>query len=576
MAFGDINPVFPDELPEFQPHLAPEHTPEDFTAPTSIQNLSEYPALSAALGKETVPANKSDEKHVLETSQTRTYERPFGGEVTSQGSGVGGRCEEDPSIERGEEDNQKALGLTDYEVMAVPMGNLGDGNGSGSDMQGETRTGHISENAHATEVMISQGSGIRKAETVFRNSNSVESNQEEAPRHGGFSSENEGSAGLQVEAAPTGRVDVDKLDVIDNPLSKSDRYTVIKGRLPDSDPFMRAAQNLGYVFMSNEMKATVGDMRRQTVSEKERESFFMRDIEAFNKELSRDYKIPIIGGGQLSLYALAMEVMKLGGLKNVVQNRAFRIVGQQLLLPKSCTSAAFVLKTAYEKLIYMYEQKLAFGINPINPLRTIDMKSVVSEKKRKEDDRRGGRVHRRQNPAGTPQRIFTPLAELQGRITKRSVLESARSKQVKAIRDTSNRELQFSAAGRDEAGVFDSEGCSDLAMYRGMSVTVEKLTPRQPKAGSSGFEESTPSELAIPMQNWAAEAANSLFDPASVNSMLEQRSSCSEGEIDPFQIISSSRVQPPPSRHFGVFHFDRMFSTGHVQVDESALRERDN
>lgn len=226
---------------------------------------------------------------------------------------------------------------------------------------------------------------------------------------------------------PCGIEDSEALAITANPLAKSDRYTVVKGRLSDSDPFMCAVQNLGVVFLSNRMKIDVGDLRSQQLSEEDRKAYFMKDIEAFNIELSRKFKVPYIGGGHLNLYGLAIEVMKLGGLKNVVQNRAFRIVGQRLELPKSCTNAAYVMKNAYEKLVYMYEQKLTFGVDPVNPLRTIDMKSVVSEKKKTEERRRdNARLLFRPSGSWLPPTSFPPLTELQGRILKRTALASNR------------------------------------------------------------------------------------------------------------------------------------------------------
>jgi ARID/BRIGHT DNA binding domain len=189
------------------------------------------------------------------------------------------------------------------------------------------------------------------------------------------------------EQINTGRVDSSNMVVLENPLSKSDRYTVIRGRLPDNDPYMKAVASLGLIFVSNFMKSKMqcSTESQHIVTEDQRRNNFMEDVEHFNKELNREFKIPIIGGGQLSLYSLAQEVMKLGGLRNVVLNRAFRIVSQQLELPKSCTSAAYVLKNAYERLLYHYEQMVAFGVLPEDPSVTVDMKSEVLVSKKKDD-----------------------------------------------------------------------------------------------------------------------------------------------------------------------------------------------
>lgn len=93
-----------------------------------------------------------------------------------------------------------------------------------------------------------------------------------------------------------------------------------------------------------------------------RRTRFARDLAAFLHERGTPpQKLPIIGGGNLDLFKLMYEVLLLGGVENVVNKRAFRIVAQQLQLPKTCTSAAYVLKGAYEKMLYAYEMSLVHG-----------------------------------------------------------------------------------------------------------------------------------------------------------------------------------------------------------------------
>jgi hypothetical protein len=529
---------------------AAKSAPDNFSTPTGIHPLSAYAARHHAAGggagstaidesRDLAAAFSLPAHRLAAAADPSAVLAPAAG-TDAAGAVVGTAVVPDTLVD--------ATGMT---VSSEPF--AADALGGAGPARCAAATGHISNDAAAAEVMITQGTGLSNAIVIDMPA------EPSASHHS-----DDGSMDDQDDSVPAGRVDASKLEVLENPLSKSDRYTVIKGRLPDSDPFMRAAQNLGTVFMSNEMRVLVGDLSGKHVSEDDRRAHFMRDIEAFNKELNRDFKIPIIGGGQLSLYALALEVMRLGGLKNVVLNRAFRIVGQQLELPKSCTSAAFVLKNAYERLLYLYEQKLAFGINPTNPQRTIDMKSVVSETKRRgsEDRRnRSGSGHRRQQK-------HSGAAELHARIGKRGSLDAATAKQMEAIRDAAAKELQLADPGGDLLRQGAEEG-PDLFAHPGMQL--EKLTPQQPESGASAFVASALPESAIPMQDWTAEVAGAIFDAAAGGDNVGLHSSRGEGEADPFQIDTTVAVRPPAAAPPGVFHFDELFSTGLVYVNLRSL-----
>lgn len=501
--------------------------PSNFSTPTGIHPLSSYPGLQHPLG---------DAAGSTQLDVAKNLEGSFALPEHQSPALDGPVAEANPeNVDAGYNDTTGMTASSETFARGLPT------------------TGHVSNNAAASQAMITQGTALSSARAMM-------------PAERAMSLNSDASMDDQGEAIVTCRVDTSKLEVLENPLSKSDRYTVIKGRLPDSDPFMKAAQNLGLVFMSNEMKAAFGDLTGTEVSEDDRQAYFMRDIEAFNRELSRDYKIPIIGGGQLSLYALAKEVMKLGGLKNVVLNRAFRIVGQQLELPKSCTSAAFVLKNAYERLVYLYEQKLAFGINPTNPQRTIDMKSVVSETKRRGEDKRNrNSSHRRTS------KYAYPVNDTHGRIVKKVTLQAATMKQMEAIREAASKELQL-ADPEGEILRRGAEEYPDVLAYQ--SLSMERLTPQQPEPGSSAFASvGFPETNAVPLQDWSANAANALFDaPALVDILGQQTNSRGEGELDPFQIDNTVALHPPPAALRGVFNFDELFSMGRVRVSVRALQ----
>lgn len=88
---------------------------------------------------------------------------------------------------------------------------------------------------------------------------------------------------------------------------------------------------------------------------------FTLDHTQFMNEIDCPFKLRRIGGGELDLYGLYKAVLERGGLQSVIHNRAFKMVAKALFLPKTCTSAAFILRSEYEKLLYAYEQKHVWG-----------------------------------------------------------------------------------------------------------------------------------------------------------------------------------------------------------------------
>lgn len=169
-----------------------------------------------------------------------------------------------------------------------------------------------------------------------------------------------------------GRVDIERLPTIHtNPLQKYGRHTIISGQLPPDNPFAIAERRIGHHFVSDQLCGSppLTGNRHQD---------FLRDYWFFMNEIGLgETKVPVIGGGPLDIFRLLREVLLVGGVMNVAKKRAFRIVGQQLDLPKTCTSAAYVLKQAYEKLLYHYERKLVFGTNPVDPQRPVVLRSIL-------------------------------------------------------------------------------------------------------------------------------------------------------------------------------------------------------
>lgn len=101
---------------------------------------------------------------------------------------------------------------------------------------------------------------------------------------------------------------------------------------------------------------------------------FMSDHSRFLAQHGKQFKIRRLGGAELDLFALYRAVMERGGLQAVITTRAFKMVAKALNLPRTCTSAAFILRVEYEKLLYAYEQKHVWGrsIDDVAPLIPAD------------------------------------------------------------------------------------------------------------------------------------------------------------------------------------------------------------
>ncbi|GAB0495244.1 hypothetical protein MMPV_006543 [Pyropia vietnamensis] len=188
-------------------------------------------------------------------------------------------------------------------------------------------------------------------------------------------------------SSPDGETDADTY----NPLRKEGRNLVITGKLPTSSPFQRAIDSVGIRFVSAKLSgvglgappAAEAAAAAAAAAAGGREAAFLADHAAFMLERGHaSFKVPVVGGGPLNIYRLFVEVCKLGGVENVLNKRAFRVVAGELDLPRTCTSAAFVLRNAHESLLYAYEQQLVFG-RTVSPSDRPVRKGVDGKKKKK-------------------------------------------------------------------------------------------------------------------------------------------------------------------------------------------------
>lgn len=122
--------------------------------------------------------------------------------------------------------------------------------------------------------------------------------------------------------------------------------------------YQKAASEVG---LSLQAKSSVGATRSNNAQQD-----FLHDHHRFMIEINHPFKLRRIGGAELNLYRLYKAVLERGGLQAVIMTRAFKMVAKALELPRTCTSAAFILRVEYEKLLYAYEQKHVWDREPFN------------------------------------------------------------------------------------------------------------------------------------------------------------------------------------------------------------------
>ncbi|KAH9312998.1 hypothetical protein KI387_028033, partial [Taxus chinensis] len=71
--------------------------------------------------------------------------------------------------------------------------------------------------------------------------------------------------------------------------------------------------------------------------------------------------VPTIGGKELDLHLLYMEVTSRGGLQQVIRDRKWKEITSVFNFPSTATNASFVLRKYYISLLHHYEQVYFFG-----------------------------------------------------------------------------------------------------------------------------------------------------------------------------------------------------------------------
>ena len=120
--------------------------------------------------------------------------------------------------------------------------------------------------------------------------------------------------------------------------------------------YMKAASEIGVRVVSLPPAARSGSPRTD----------FIHDHSHFMAEIGREFSVRRLAGKEIDLFALYKAVLERGGLLNVISNRAFKLVARALAIPRACTSAPFILRVEYEKILFLYEQRHVCGVMPLN------------------------------------------------------------------------------------------------------------------------------------------------------------------------------------------------------------------
>ncbi|KVI08297.1 ARID/BRIGHT DNA-binding domain-containing protein [Cynara cardunculus var. scolymus] len=94
---------------------------------------------------------------------------------------------------------------------------------------------------------------------------------------------------------------------------------------------------------------------------------FMDILGKFHAAMGTKFKIPIVGGKDLDLHRLFMEVTSRGGIKRVLEEKKWREVTNCFSFPPSATNASFILRKYYMSLIHHFEQVYYFKAKAWTP-----------------------------------------------------------------------------------------------------------------------------------------------------------------------------------------------------------------
>ncbi|GAB4844087.1 High mobility group B protein 15 [Ancistrocladus abbreviatus] len=95
---------------------------------------------------------------------------------------------------------------------------------------------------------------------------------------------------------------------------------------------------------------------------------FMDTLEKLHAAMGTKFMIPIIGGRDLDLHQLFVEVTSRGGIEKILREKRWKEVTAAFSFPSTATNASFVLRKYYYSLLNHYEQIYYFKAHGWTPL----------------------------------------------------------------------------------------------------------------------------------------------------------------------------------------------------------------
>ncbi|KAK9664556.1 hypothetical protein RND81_14G051200 [Saponaria officinalis] len=83
---------------------------------------------------------------------------------------------------------------------------------------------------------------------------------------------------------------------------------------------------------------------------------FMTSLKMLHSVMGTKFKIPVIGGRELDLHKLFVEVTSRGGIEEVVREKRWKEVASTFNFPPTATNASFFLRKYYCSLLQPYER----------------------------------------------------------------------------------------------------------------------------------------------------------------------------------------------------------------------------
>ncbi|CAN4095475.1 unnamed protein product [Withania somnifera] len=83
---------------------------------------------------------------------------------------------------------------------------------------------------------------------------------------------------------------------------------------------------------------------------------FKECLKNFHSVLGSKYTVPVIGGKELDLHVLYVEVTNRGGFDKVVADKKWREVSSVFMFSSTTTSASYALRKHYFTLLHHFEQ----------------------------------------------------------------------------------------------------------------------------------------------------------------------------------------------------------------------------